>query len=220
MAGAAGASSRFWSLNIGLAWMVFATLLPLGVLQLYHSVDDGYFEARSLGYITNPGNALLEWMRLPGDLLFIVGGCLPFLWIASQGLRHFRSGPTTMELPAGRALHREASPSTGRVSPMEARHLMSINVLLVCGYTLFLVLTAYGFDHHGQARPRCGRNGGGPGPFATTRTTTPGCARRTSGCGRRRSTRSSASSATGPSPRSATPARSRTPARRRATGGR
>ena len=25
----------FWSLNIGLAWMVFATLLPLGVLQLY-----------------------------------------------------------------------------------------------------------------------------------------------------------------------------------------
>ena len=39
----------FWCLNIGLAWMVFATLLPLGVLQLYHSVNDGYFEARSLG---------------------------------------------------------------------------------------------------------------------------------------------------------------------------
>ena len=25
----------FWCMNIGLAWMVFATLLPLGVLQLY-----------------------------------------------------------------------------------------------------------------------------------------------------------------------------------------
>ena len=29
------AKTSFWCLNIGLAWMVFATLLPLGVLQLY-----------------------------------------------------------------------------------------------------------------------------------------------------------------------------------------
>ena len=39
----------FWSLNIGLAWMMFATLLPLGVLQLYQSVSEGYYEARTLG---------------------------------------------------------------------------------------------------------------------------------------------------------------------------
>ena len=49
------AKISFWSLNIGLAWMVFVTLLPLGVLQLYASVNDGYFEARSLGYLTEPG---------------------------------------------------------------------------------------------------------------------------------------------------------------------
>ena len=48
------AKISFWSLNIGLAWMVFVTLLPLGVLQLYASVNEGYFEARSLGYLTNP----------------------------------------------------------------------------------------------------------------------------------------------------------------------
>ena len=30
----------FWSTNIGLAWMCFATLLPLGILQLYKSVDE------------------------------------------------------------------------------------------------------------------------------------------------------------------------------------
>jgi nitric oxide reductase subunit B len=89
----------FWSLNIGLAWMVFATLLPLGVLQLYHSVDQSYFNARSLGYITTPGNALLEWMRLPGDVVFIVGGTLPFLWIAWLGIRHLRTGTVTHEMP-------------------------------------------------------------------------------------------------------------------------
>jgi len=78
----------FWSLNLGLAWMVFASLLPLGLLQLFQSVNEGYFEARSLGYITSPGNALLEWMRLPGDVVFIVGGVLPFIWICWLGVRY------------------------------------------------------------------------------------------------------------------------------------
>jgi nitric oxide reductase subunit B len=89
----------FWCLNIGLAWMVFATLLPLGILQLYHSVSDGYYEARTLGYITRPGNSLLEWLRLPGDLVFIVGGVLPFLWIAWLAVRYFRGSGSIQELP-------------------------------------------------------------------------------------------------------------------------
>lgn len=82
------AKLSFWCLNIGLAWMVFATLLPLGVLQLWHSVNDGYYEARTLGYIAQPGNAVLEWLRLPGDVVFIAGGILPFVWIAWLGVRH------------------------------------------------------------------------------------------------------------------------------------
>jgi nitric oxide reductase subunit B len=81
------AKTSFWSLNIGLAWMCFAALLPLGILQLYYSVDQGYFEARQLGFLTNPTNRLLEWLRMPGDVLFIVGGTLPFLWIAWLGVR-------------------------------------------------------------------------------------------------------------------------------------
>ncbi len=44
------AKVSFWSLNVGLAWMVFATLFPLGLLQLYESVNHGYFEARSLKF--------------------------------------------------------------------------------------------------------------------------------------------------------------------------
>ena len=93
------AKTSFWSLNIGLAWMVFATLLPLGVLQLYHSVGEGYYEARELGYITNSTNALLEWGRMPGDLIFIIGGVLPFLWMTWLGLRHYRHGKVVDEMP-------------------------------------------------------------------------------------------------------------------------
>ena len=78
----------FWSTNIGLAWMCFATLLPLGILQLYKSVNEGYFEARELKFLTNDTNALLEWLRLPGDIVFIVGGAIPALYIAYLGIRH------------------------------------------------------------------------------------------------------------------------------------
>ncbi|MEW1977340.1 cbb3-type cytochrome c oxidase subunit I [Kocuria palustris] len=82
------AKLSFWSLNIGLAWMVFATLLPLGVLQLWASVSEGYVEARSLGYLNQTENLALEWMRMPGDVLFLIGGILPFLYITWLGVRH------------------------------------------------------------------------------------------------------------------------------------
>jgi nitric oxide reductase subunit B len=78
----------FWSTNIGLAWMCFATLLPLGILQLYKSVGDGYFEAREPKFLANDTNAAIEWLRLPGDIVFIVGGAIPALYIAYLGIRH------------------------------------------------------------------------------------------------------------------------------------
>jgi len=80
------AKISFWSLNLGLAWMVFATLFPLGLLQLYHSVSVGYFDARSLSYLTNRTSTFLEWLRLPGDAVFIVGGALPVLYMAWLGV--------------------------------------------------------------------------------------------------------------------------------------
>ena len=60
-------------------------LLPLGVAQLYESVDKGYWEARELEFLTNDTNALLEWLRLPGDIVFIGGGALPVLYITYVG---------------------------------------------------------------------------------------------------------------------------------------
>jgi nitric oxide reductase subunit B len=87
----------FWALNIGLAWMAFVTLFPLGVAQLYQSVNAGYYEARSLEFLTASRNTLLEWMRLPGDALFI-SGILPILYLAWQAVCH-RAVPVTLEEP-------------------------------------------------------------------------------------------------------------------------
>jgi nitric oxide reductase subunit B len=68
--------------------MCFATLLPVGILQLYESVDKGYFEAREPKFLTNDTNAMLEWLRLPGDLIFIIGGAVPALYISYLAIRH------------------------------------------------------------------------------------------------------------------------------------
>lgn len=98
----------FWSLNLGLAWMVFATLFPLGVLQLYESVNHGYFQARTLKYLGSPTNALIEWLRLPGDVLFIAGGVLPVLWLCWLAVRHLVPH-TTLEEPEEILFHEIAA---------------------------------------------------------------------------------------------------------------
>ena len=102
------AKTSFWSLNIGLAWMCFATLLPLGILQLRYSVGTGYYEARELTYVTNTVNTLIEWGRLPGDLIFILGGAVPYLYIAFLGARSWRRG-RTVETFGEDALYEEIS---------------------------------------------------------------------------------------------------------------
>jgi nitric oxide reductase subunit B len=82
------AKMSFWGLNIGLAWMSFATLFPLGIRQIYESVNNGYFHARSLDYLSTNTNTVIEWLRLPGDAYFIVVGVLPLLYLTYIGVRH------------------------------------------------------------------------------------------------------------------------------------
>jgi len=91
------AKISFWSLNLGLAWMVFATLFPLGLIQLYHSVNVSYFDARSLKFLSNHTNTMLEWLRLPGDALFIVGGTLPILYLCWLGVSRMKIQPPREE---------------------------------------------------------------------------------------------------------------------------
>jgi nitric oxide reductase subunit B len=88
----------FWALNIGLAWMCLATLFPLGVIQLYHAVNTGYFEARSLEFLTSGMNKVIEWIRFPGDALFILG-IFPILYMTWKGVR-YRVSRVTLEEPS------------------------------------------------------------------------------------------------------------------------
>ncbi len=90
----------FYSLNIGLALMMFVNLVPLGIAQLYDSFAYGYAHARDPGFFQQPVIRWIEWARLPGDVLFIVGGILPVVYLA---VRMFAQRRRYKELPAGEA---------------------------------------------------------------------------------------------------------------------
>lgn len=63
----------FWSLNIGLAMMVFLSLLPAGLWQTWNAYTYGYWAARSAEFIHSPIMEALVWLRVPGDILFAFG---------------------------------------------------------------------------------------------------------------------------------------------------
>jgi nitric oxide reductase subunit B len=75
----------FWGTNIGLLMMVALSLFPGGVLQVWDVVQHGYWHARSLAYTGTDTTRLIEWLRLPGDLVFIIFGAVPLTIAAIKG---------------------------------------------------------------------------------------------------------------------------------------
>ena len=82
----------FWGLNIGLALMVLTNLFPGGVFQLWDVMEHGYWHARSAAYMSQDYVRLLEWFRMPADLIFIVFGALPAAIAALLTYRSVRAG--------------------------------------------------------------------------------------------------------------------------------
>jgi nitric oxide reductase subunit B len=63
----------FWAMNGGLAMMLLLSLLPVGLLQTWASVHEGYWYARSEAFMGTPMMQTLRWMRVPGDTIFAIG---------------------------------------------------------------------------------------------------------------------------------------------------
>ncbi|HEU5296859.1 MAG TPA: nitric-oxide reductase large subunit [Burkholderiaceae bacterium] len=66
----------FWSLNIGLAMMVFMSLLPAGIYQAWASISQGLWYARSPEIVHSAVMEAFVWLRVPGDIVFAVGSLL------------------------------------------------------------------------------------------------------------------------------------------------
>jgi len=66
-------SVAFWTINVGLAAMVLISLLPIGLMQAWASVEYGTWYARSAEFMQTPLMNHLRWLRVIGDSIFAVG---------------------------------------------------------------------------------------------------------------------------------------------------
>ena len=68
--------AAFWMMNIGLFAMCVGSLLPVGLMQTWASVNHGYWFARSTEFLGSPIMQTLRWMRVPGDTIFALGALI------------------------------------------------------------------------------------------------------------------------------------------------
>ena len=78
----------FWSLNGGLMAMCVLSLLPVGLMQTWASVDHGYWYARSPEFLQTPLMQNLRWMRVPGDTVFFLGAVSLVIFVAGLKTGH------------------------------------------------------------------------------------------------------------------------------------
>ena len=80
----------FWGLNSGLALMVVTNLFPGGILQLLDVLKNGYWHARGPEYLNSRISIMIEWLRLPGDAVFILLGVVPLVIASWKSYRWVR----------------------------------------------------------------------------------------------------------------------------------
>jgi nitric oxide reductase subunit B len=71
----------FWAMNLGLFLMCVGSLLPVGLLQTWASVEHGYWYARSSEFLDTPLLQNLRWARVPGDTIFALGAIALVLFV-------------------------------------------------------------------------------------------------------------------------------------------
>lgn len=91
----------FWAINLGLALMILLSLLPIGLIQTWASVEHGYWYARSAEFMQTPLMDTLRWLRVIGDTLFAIGALalgwfvfgLKFGWSIRPAKEPYAQGP-------------------------------------------------------------------------------------------------------------------------------
>lgn len=78
----------FWALNIGLMAMCVLSLLPVGLMQTWASVEHGYWYARSGEFLQSTLMQNLRWMRVPGDTIFFLGAIALVIFVAGLKTGH------------------------------------------------------------------------------------------------------------------------------------
>jgi nitric oxide reductase subunit B len=95
----------FWAINVGLTAMVVLSLLPIGLMQAWASVEHGMWYARSAEFMQTDLMQTLRWMRAIGDTIFAVG----ILALAWHVFGLLRGGPARV-VESARSVHAHPLP--------------------------------------------------------------------------------------------------------------
>ncbi len=76
----------FWALNIGLMAMLVLSLLPVGLMQTWASVERGYWYARSAEFLQTDAMQTIRWLRVVGDTTFAAGTVSLVVFVAGLTL--------------------------------------------------------------------------------------------------------------------------------------
>lgn len=78
----------FWAINIGLTMMVVLSLLPVGFMQTWASVEHGYWFSRTSEFLYSPTITIFKWLRAPGDIVFAIGILTVVLFVFGLATGH------------------------------------------------------------------------------------------------------------------------------------
>ncbi|MGE5457614.1 MAG: nitric-oxide reductase large subunit [Methanococcaceae archaeon] len=84
----------FWAINFGLFAMVTFSLLPVGLMQTWASVEYGYWYARSAQFLQTPLMNNLRWLRAFGDTIFAIGAFVLVYFIFHLSFRMLSKKPS------------------------------------------------------------------------------------------------------------------------------
>ena len=85
--------------------MILLSLLPVGLMQTWASVEHGYWYARSTEFLSLPYMRNLRWLRVPGDTLFAISALVlvAFVFVGRSGAtrRAEDAVPDALRVPSG-----------------------------------------------------------------------------------------------------------------------
>jgi len=64
-------------------------------LQLWDAISNGYWHARSQVFLNESLMKTIEWIRLPGDIIFAALGVIPLVIAAGLAYLDLRKQPVT-----------------------------------------------------------------------------------------------------------------------------
>jgi nitric oxide reductase subunit B len=103
--------ASFWCINLGLVFMVVLSMLPIGLMQAWASIEHGTWYARSAEFLQSGPMQTLRWFRVPGDVLFALGAAL--------------LGWFVLGLLTGHSFKMEAAPKQPEVEESQERELVA-----------------------------------------------------------------------------------------------